>query len=155
MFNARSITFPPVGKLHSQGQRKTWEGQWLLREFSIETPFAVLIYGERDAPLPAQQQALEQMLACLPEWKNAATAAILALLQEAQADELIPANVALRAENLWMHLTPAQLEVSDYSHYGNGRDLLISLGFITPWNEDSGIQIHLKNGDTFDGLGTE
>lgn len=154
MMFTKTIDFPPIGQLSTQGQRKTWEGEWLLPEFGNQ-PFDVLIDGEKDAPTLQQQQVLRDFMAHCGEilaWINANVPDML-------NEWALPDGVVVNAENLWQNLEPECITLDNpnnkNSYYGNTGDMLLSLGFMTPWSQDCGVQIYLRNGVIFDGIGSE
>lgn len=152
----RKIDFSPVGQLTTQGQRKIWQGTWLLSEFG-QKAFRVEIDGELDKPTELQQIVLQNF------YHN--RVAILDLITEKLVssfhhdDWYLPENIHITADNLWQFLSPEIMTLDNpnnkRSYYGNGSDMLLSIGFLTEWSEDFGIQIYLKNGVEFDGIGTE
>ncbi|WP_225747990.1 hypothetical protein [Eikenella sp. Marseille-P7795] len=65
----------------------------------------------------------------------------------------------ITAANIWQFLNPETIMLDNpndkRSYYGNGTDMLLSIGWLIGGLEDCGIQIYLKNGTEFDGIGSE
>ncbi|MCP2039667.1 hypothetical protein L1281_000237 [Neisseria sp. HSC-16F19] len=115
-------------------------------------PFAVTLYGTADGPLPQHRAVAERLPESIPAAQQQAADDVLALLAESG---LVPDEVVLNRDNLWSYLTPEWLVLTDFSYFGNGKDMMVHVGFITPWYEDAGVQLLLKNGVDYEGLGTE
>lgn len=150
----KTIDFPPIGRLSAQGRRAVWEGEWILPELGVQ-PFDVRIWGGQDAPSLQQQQVLYDFAARCGEIRAWITANLPAELNQ----WALPAGVSVNAENLWQNLEPEWITLDHpegrKSYYGNGRDMLLSLGFMTPWSQDCGVQVYLRNGVAVDGIGSE
>ncbi|MBH5329953.1 hypothetical protein H9Q10_09775 [Eikenella sp. S3360] len=152
----KTFNLPLIGQLTMQGRRKTWEGKWLIPEFGPEG-FNVTIYAELDGPTAAQQNVLQTFYQNRSEILDLIRDELLSCLNSGDWD--IPDSPAITAENIWQFLSPEIITLDNpgdkRSYYGNGADMLLSIGWLGSWSEDYGIQVYLKNGIEFDGIGSE
>lgn len=119
--------------------------------------FAVEIHGELDKPTTAQQIVLQKFYDNRLAIHQLITEKLLYSFHH--DDWYFPEPISITADNLWQYLSLEIITLDNPNHqrsyYGNGSDMLLSLGFLTKWWQECGIQIYLKNGIEFDGIGSE
>ncbi len=146
----KTLFWPPIGHLHSQGRCKWWQGQWVLPVFG-DVAFDVLLHARAEGPLADQYTACIALLNHAEALRQQATEPMVRLLQDG---DVVPPHMVLNSDNVWLYLSPASLEVCDPSYYGDG-DIAVCLGFAIPWAQEHLVWIIARNGCVFDELKVE